>query len=756
MVLASLPVNKPIGDLHTIGIGGEACTEATVRNWYNRIHLVNSYGPTEATVAVTNYEFKDDFNPRIIGKPIPSATLFVLDDQLNPVEDDVAGELYIGGLCLALGYLNRPEDTAKSFIEAPEWSHEDLGEYRVLYKTGDIVRRRADGNLEFAGRRDEQVKIRGYRIELAEIEHHITKLPQILRAAIKVQHKENGLPALIAFVQFAEHQEFQDVTPQHIKSKLQQVMPTYMVPDKIVFVNKMPLTHAGKVDKTQLIIPEAVSENAQTPVWNDNNLTEVVKHIWSELLEIQDIDDNDDFFDLGGYSLLVAHWHVMLPEKVRNRITLPELYIYTTISSFVTEVEKRLNQLEISQKAKAEEMEKELIQDSELLSNFEITTPPDPSVLANPKFLFLTGVTGFVGSHLLEELLKNTTATIYTLVRASTATEGLQRIKDTFAKFRLPWLPEYNHRTIAVIGDLSLENFGMNDHDYAIIAEKVEVIYHSGSSVSYVQPYSLIKKPNIDGLHNIIELAVTQKVKYLVLLSSMGVFSWGRPFTQKTWMYEDDSIYQNMPAVTRDLGYIKSKWVMESIAEKAKAKGLPIINFRLGFAVCHSTSGATVMNQWWGALIRSCVQLKSFPLVMGLKDELTTVDYMCKAIVHISKKKESVGLNFHLSPLAENDVSLTDFCAKIKEYYNIKLDGMEYNQWLNQWIDDDKLPIYPLLALFTEDVHEGKCLVEAYENTYYYDRSNTKRFLSDSDLQPPIFDEKLMTPYLQYMGVLSE
>lgn len=220
-------------------------------------------------------------------------------------------------------------------------------------------------------------------------------------------------------------------------------------------------------------------------------------------------------------------------------------------------------------------------------------------------------------------------------------------------------------------------------------------------------------------------------------------------------MYEDDSIHQNMPAVTRDLGYIKSKWVMESIAEKAKAKGLPIINFRLGFAVCHSTSGATVMNQWWGALIRSCVQLKSFPLVMGLKDELTTVDYMCKAIVHISKKKESVGLNFHLSPLAENDVSLTDFCAKIKEYYGLKLEGMEYQKWLNQWKNDDKLPIYPLLSLFTEDIHEGKCLVEAYENTYYYDRTNTKKFLADSDLLPPAFDEKLMTPYLKYMGVFK-
>ncbi|WP_316777005.1 amino acid adenylation domain-containing protein [Pedobacter antarcticus] len=754
MVLASLPIDKPIGRLHTVGVGGEACTEATVKAWYKKIRLINSYGPTEATVAVSNYEFKDEANPKIIGQAVPFATLFVLDEQLKPVKEAVAGELYIGGTSLALGYLNRPEDTKKSFVQAPEWLHDQLEEDKTLYKTGDIVLLRSDGNLEFSGRRDEQVKIRGYRIELTEIEHSMTKLPQILRAAIKVQRKENGLLSLIAFVQYSNNQDRSDLSQQEIKAKLQQVMPAYMLPEKIVFVDSMPLTHAGKIDKTLLVIPENLTAKNNTPIWREDNLLEIVKHIWSDLLNLKEIKEEDDFFDLGGYSLLVAQLHARLPETVRNRISLPELYTYTTVSSFVNEVENRMNQAEISQKTKAEEMEKELMKDAELHIDFNITKLPDPAVLANPDFIFLTGVTGFVGSHLLEELLKNTSAKIYSLVRASSKIEALERIKSTFEKFKLTWLPEYSERTIAMVGDLSLKNFGMNDPDYDLLSETIEVVYHSGSSVSYVQPYSLIKKPNIDGLHNIIDLSVNKKVKYLVLLSSMGVFSWGRPFTKKTWMYEDDSIHQNLSAVTRDLGYIKSKWVMESIAEKARAKGLPIINFRLGFAVCHSTSGATVMNQWWGALIRSCVQLKSFPLIMGLKDELTTVDYMCKAIIHISKKKESVGLNFHLSPLAENDVSLTDFCSKIKEYYDLKLEGLEYHQWLSQWRDNDKLPIYPLLSLFTEDIHEGKCLVEAYENTYYYDRTNTKKFLADSDLVPPAFNKKLMTPYLKYMDVI--
>lgn len=753
MVLASLPLNKPLGNLQTVAIGGEACSENTVKAWYKKIRLINSYGPTEATVAVSNYEFKEEINPKIIGAAMPFVDIFLLDESLKPVTDGTVGEIYIGGSQLALGYLHRDEDTKKSFIQAPEWLSDQLNN-KKLYKTGDMALRREDGNLEFYGRKDDQVKIRGYRIELAEIEYHISKLPQVTQSAVKVQRKENGLPVLISFIQLATDEDQAKVL-QNIKAKLQQVMPAYMLPDKIFIVDQMPLNHAGKIDKTLLEIPENQTKNSNLPKWKEDNLTQVVTHIWKDLLSLEDINEEDDFFELGGHSLLLAQLHMLLPEPVRNLISLPELYIYTTISAFVKEVETRMVKTEISQKSKAEIMIRELIKDSELHIDFNISESPDPNILKNPKSIFLTGTTGFVGSHLLEELLLQTSANIYCLVRASSSGEGLERIKATFKKFKLSWSVDYDNRVIAMIGDLSLPHFGMEHENYNFITNHIEVIYHSGSSVSYVQPYSLIKESNIDGLHNIIDLAVTGKIKFLMLLSSMGVFSWGRPFTKKTWMYEDDSIDQNMEAVSRDLGYIKSKWVMESIAEKARQKGLPITNFRLGFAVCHSTSGATVMNQWWGSLIRSCVELNSFPLVMGLKDELTTVDYMCKAIMHISKKKEAVGLNFHLSPLPENDVSLTDFCAKINEYYDIDLKGMEYHQWLRQWKYDSNLPIYPLLSLFTEDVHEGKSLVEAYENTYYYDRSNTKQFLADTDLVPPVFNKKLMTPYLEFMGILS-
>ena len=751
-VLASLPVNKPIGNLHTIAIGGEASVEITVRKWYKRVKLINSYGPTETTVAVTNYLFDQDPNPRIIGSALPGIGLWVLDAEMELVPVGGIGELYISGPQLALGYINRSDETEKAFIKAPSWFVNEQAAEPRLYRTGDRVIKRADGMLEYVGREDEQVKIRGYRIELAEIEHHIAKLPQVARAAVKVHRPELGLPSLTAFVQPVANVD--EHTFSDVRVKLQQLMPAYMVPDKVVVMEKLPLTHAGKVDKSQLLIPSQEDKKGIS-IRRETNLTELVTRIWKNLLGLEQISTDVNFFDLGGHSLLLAQLHMQLPEMVRARITLPELYTYSTIKGFVEEVEKRLDETEVSQKIKAEQTVKELLNDAELLFDFAIGDLPSADVLARPQHIFLTGSTGFVGSHLLEELLQqHPQASIYCLVRAESEKMAKKRLTDTFDKFKLKWHADYDHRVKVEVGDLSLSNFGMEDERYAYLLDTIEVIYHSGSSVSYVQPYQLIKKPNIDGLHHILHLAVTRKVKYLVLLSSMGVFSWGRPFTGKTWMYEDDPIEQNLDAVSRDLGYIQSKWVMESIAEKAKYKGVPIINFRLGFAVCHSTSGATVKNQWWGALIRSCAELQSFPLVMGLKDELTTVDYMCKAITHIGKKPEAVGLNFHLSPLPENDVSLTDFCAKMNEYFGLKLEGMAYQQWLNQWRYHNELPIYPLLSLFTEDVHEGKCLVEAYENTYYYDRSNTQRFLDEIDLKPPAFTKEIMRPYLQFIGVI--
>lgn len=754
-VLSSFPLMEDIGKLRTIGIGGEACPVRTLEHWYNKVQLINAYGPTEATVAVTNFLCRPGYAEKTIGKPMPGVQLYILDEKGNEVADGAAGELHIGGVQVARGYLNSPELTVEKFVEN---FRDNTGQPIRLYKTGDMVKKLSDGNLEFAGRKDDQVKLRGYRIELGEIEIAINRLDGIKHAVVVPRDGKHGLVLLTAFVVAENIQAESELRAQKSRWRQQLTgqLPTYMIPDRFELLPDMPVNVHGKIDKDKLQLSdenEAAIELRGENI-DENDYEGIIYNIWSRLLNSENIGQNDDFFALGGHSLLLIHVYNALPEAIKSHIQIPDLYVFSTIRNFSEEIRKRKNALRLSAKEKEMLIIEELLRDATLREKIEMRALPDPAVLLDPQCIFLTGATGFVGAHLLFELLTQTDADIYCLVRAADAGQAMQRLRVTFEKFRLIWEADKESRILPVIGDLSKPDFGMEKTEYDILTDKTQIIYHSGSSVSYLQPYPVIKSSNIDGLHQIIRLTTTGNPKYLALLSSMGVFSWGRPFTGKTWMYENDDINQNLSAVSKDLGYIKSKWVMEKMIQEAMSKGLQVINFRLGFAVCNEVTGATVMSQWWGSLVRSCVQLGAFPLVMGLKDELTTVDYMTKAIVHIARKKEAVGTNFHLSPEPENDVSMTDFFAKINEYYGLGLRGIPYDEWLDLWKKKSDNPLYPLLSLFTDDVHEGKSLVEAYENTYYYDRSNTRKFLSDSALKPPVFNEALMTPYLQYMGIL--
>lgn len=754
-VLSTLPADLPIGSLHTLSIAGEVPSEQTIKNWCSRVRLINVYGPTETTVSVVSHQFKaDDTNPHIIGKPLESADIYILNKDLEYVSEGTTGEIYIGGRQLAKGYINKPAETAEVFIEAPEWIQATHGKDYRLYKSGDRGFWREDGNIEFVGRLDDQVKLRGFRIELKEIEHHIGQLAQVANVAVKVHRPQAGLPVLVAFLELYDADKDR-ISLEDIRTRLKQSLPTYMLPEKIILYDKLPLTITGKIDKSKLHIPLQQTVRKAREKVEAADLKQELTEIWMDLLNLEHIDENDNFFELGGHSLMLAQMHERLPLNIQKKVSLPELYRYPTIHLFVKEAENRLAQNEASQQQKARLVEEQLLKDAELPFDFEITIQPDPKILANPSRIFLTGVTGFVGSHLLEELIpRNPNAIIYCLVRAENEALALERIKSTFLKFRLVWKTEYEDRIRIVLGDLTQPQLGLDEAVYEELKRDIEVIYHMASDVSYVKPYEYIKKPNVDGMANILHLAVNDKTKFLIISSSMGVYSWGRSFTGKTWMTEDEPIEQNLPAVCRDMGYIRSKWVMESMASKARNKGLPVINFRLGFVVCHGETGATPLNQWWSSLMRSCIELKAFPLVMGLKDEVVTVDYVCRAMAHISRNPDAIGLNFNLNPLPEHDLSLTDFCVRISDYCGLEMKGMDFPKWFEQWRRNHELPIYSLLYLFTDDVHEGKSLVEAYENTYYFKSSNTERFLKDTDIRPAVFNRKVIEAYLRFMKMI--
>lgn len=751
-VLLTMSVKDKPSCLRLICVGGEAASEILVKNWCDEVVLINAYGPTECTVAVCYFKYEKGDLANTIGEACPNTQFYILNEQLEKVSTGETGELFISGDQVARGYLNRKQETEVSFIDNKFARAKDLTSgWNKLYKTGDLVRYLSNGNVEFIGRKDNQIKLRGYRIELGEIESVIENQKGIKQAVVLLHEDSYRNKLLVAYIvhenEFVEFEKDYKATLQEI---LQNTLPIHMIPSRFQFLNEFPLNISGKIDKSKLLLQEQII-TINLDAFSPDDYLSIIISIWSGYLQLEEISSSDNFFNLGGDSLRMVQVYTHFPSSIKQVIKLQDLYLFPIAKDLADEIQLRYSTKQLTEQERVEQSIAELLRDAAFKFDFVKTDKHPESVLINPKHIFLTGATGFVGSSLLNDLLDASDASIYCLVRSEDQISALERIKLTFDKFLLPWDKKKAKRIFPILGDLSESGMGMSVDNFSFLEETIEIIYHSGSSVSYLQPYEIIKKSNIDGLNEILKLAVGKKLKYLMLLSTMGVFSWGRPFTASTFMTEESNIDQNLSAVSRDLGYIKSKWVMEKIIEQAIKQGLPVINFRLGFAVCNSKTGATVMNQWWGMLTRSCIELNAFPLIMGLKDELTTVDYMSSAIVHISKNKDAIGKNFHLSPLPENNVSLTDFCSRINEFCGFSLKGMPFDQWLNLWKHDVNNPLYPLLALFTDDIYSGKSLVEAYENTYYYTRHNTETFLKGTGFSPPVFNSELIKAYLKFM-----
>lgn len=278
--------------------GGEALPPEIADLLQERTESVwNLYGPTETTVWALVEKLSDE-RPITIGRPIANTYLYVLDHHMRPVPRGVYGELYIGGICVGRGYSNQPELTAERFL--PDAFSGKSG--ARIYKTGDIVRYRFDGKVEYHGRNDHQIKLRGHRIELGEIEAALQKMPEISEAKVLVREGQQGDQRLVAFVmaEGERHPRGED-----LRRFLQGKLPDYMVPGSYLFLNEFPVTNSGKIDRKALLAMEA-GEQDQEYTQPQTPIEEIIAGIWSSVLGKERVGLNDNFFDHGGYSLLAT------------------------------------------------------------------------------------------------------------------------------------------------------------------------------------------------------------------------------------------------------------------------------------------------------------------------------------------------------------------------------------------------------------------------------------------------------------------
>ncbi|MCA1579781.1 MAG: AMP-binding protein, partial [Acidobacteria bacterium] len=317
----------------TLVIGGEALTAAQVSFWRTQapqVRLINEYGPTETVVGCAVYEVTPETTSSgaiPIGRPIANTELYLLDEELEVVAVGAVGELYIGGAGVARGYLGRPELTAAQFVPHPFARSAGAR----LYRTGDLARYRAQGELEFLGRRDHQVKVRGYRIELGEIEAALRSHVGVQDAVVVVRESA-GEKRLVSYVVSAAGET---VNSGQLREWLRQRLPDYMVPSVFVPLAELPLTPNGKVDRKALPDAEfgAALNNFVAP--RDNVEMELAQ-IWSEVLSVEEVGVRDDFFDLGGHSMIATRMMYRIEQVFGRKIPLAALFESPTVEHLAT------------------------------------------------------------------------------------------------------------------------------------------------------------------------------------------------------------------------------------------------------------------------------------------------------------------------------------------------------------------------------------------------------------------------------------
>ncbi|MCW8127990.1 amino acid adenylation domain-containing protein [Microbulbifer halophilus] len=709
--------------------------------------VVDYYGPAEATIFATCniVESSSKGVPDSIGYPVADTEIYILDENLDVCPENEHGEIFIAGTCLARGYLHDPDLTCEKFF-----NHPSAGNKRI-YRTGDFGKWLSNGKIQFIGRIDDQIKIRGNRVEMGEITSFLNGQEEVERAVVIAEDTDKAGKQLIAFVvKKSDYDSMLDISIS-LRNRISAYLPGYMVPADILVIDRIPLTVNGKSDRSALL--EIYQEYLRKSVADNqfSNPEELkIAEIWRNILGRERFGPDDDFFNTGGHSLLAARVMKSISEVFEVKTYIRDIYEYKTVRMLSEAISNRAQGFDTS-------LDREpviaLTDDVFLPEGIEFGEYSIKQI-SDPENILLTGATGFVGAHMLAELLSSTDSRIHCLVRGIDNLHARKRLDNALKKYLIRLSSEDVSRVEVYASDVSESYLGMEENVYRELSRTIDIVYHSASSVNFIQPYTYMKHDNVEGVRRIITFASDYRVKPLMLFSTISVYSWGHIHTGKKVVSEDDDIDQNLPAVVTDIGYVRSKWVMEKVADLAADNGLPLMTFRLGYATLNSQTGLCADYQWWGRFVKSCIDYNAIPDLDQLREGLTTVDYMVRAISFITRNPEAIGKKFNLIHRDENNLTLKEFFNKLDNYFDFNFKVIPYKSWRNLWENDSDSPLYPLLSLFRDNMYDGLSTVELYQNTYRWKCDNVAEFLRGSGIEEPEFDRELMSLYLErLMGV---
>ncbi|MFE7368209.1 non-ribosomal peptide synthetase [Streptomyces anulatus] len=736
--------------LEIMMVGGDIVPAAAVRAWARHgVPLHNHYGPTEATVCATSHRTVDgrEHPTRLpIGRPLPNVRVHLLDRALRRVPVGVVGEVYIGGTAPARGYRGNPAATAAAFFADP---YGDRPGAR-MYRTGDLARLNPHGTLEFVGRADDQLKIRGNRVEPGEVAAVLAAHPAVTEAVVVARGDRLigyvGAPASPAPARDASDRTSpahsrnapDPTSPPHsqkapdptdpapraavpdgpgLRAFCADRLPAHLVPDTVVVLDVLPTGSSGKVDTTALPEP---STRPSAPVDPPRTATErAVAAIWAAVLDRSDVDRTADFFAIGGHSLIAAH--VLAAVRDRLGVTVPMRTLFTapTVAAFAAAIDDGAP----ADLPTVDRLRADAVPPPEV--RLRKVPPPAAPAAGTPRRILLTGATGFLGRHLLDQLLARTDARIHCLVRPG----SIDRLPVT-------------DRVIPVPGDLSVPGLGLSPKDHDTLTT-VDAIYHNAAVPHFAAPYHALKAAHVDATAAILRLAGDSGAP-LHLISTLGVFLGdahdGRVVTEADTPTDPSGLTS---------GYDLSKWVADAMAVAARGHGLPVSVHRIAAIVGASATGASAtgaadprsaFSRW----LTGCVAVGAVPDTAEVLD-MVPVDTVAAAIVALSQAPELLGRDHHYH--GDGGLTRAALAAALTSAGH-PTEVVAYHRWRELMLADPAGPFAPLAFSLPEHPRPHP----------RFDCSRTWAAAAGAGVGFPPADERMLRRHLDFLtgaGALS-
>lgn len=707
--------------LQTIIIGGESTDKDTVRKWAARVRLINVYGPTETTICTSLCQYDEDWSTPVIGKEIDEVKYHIYADGRLDADE---GELWISGPCLAIGYYNNPGLTDEKFpvIDGTRY-----------YRTSDHVRRLQNGDIAFLGRYDRQVKFHGQLVELDEVEATLKRL-HFAREVAVVKRKvsdHNEKEVLVAYVKTDDGVDGKNCI-HTIRRFLAQQLPAWMVPGHIELVGSLPRGVTGKVDYRVLESIQLSCQRVEDMPYNSEK-EEKVARLMAEILKIPYVNPCENFFALGADSLDTLIFISRLQSDVGITITLDQLKRDASPSA-VSKISDNVNSMAVFSTS---------LRDEWIFSVPSVSSGISPS----DGVILLTGGTGFLGSHILMELLHRKEydgKEIVCLVRCESADHGEKRLKGTLSQYGLNC--DQLQRIRIIPSDISKEGLDLYCETYRYLSNNVTEIFHCAATVNMMADYGTLKASNVTGTRRILEFALTGCKKKLNYASTLSVFvSTSR---NKGAVFESDCLDADCIIYG---GYGQTKFVCEKMLLGVPPSLCDINIFRYGLLCGDSITGISAKKDFLGMFLRGACAVGALPYdstnEMGI--DITPIDLATRVTLDIATHSQH-GI-YHVA--AENPLKYNHLCYLMAKECGIRIIN-DYEQWLASLMtfkqDADVIALEMSLCRMNIATYESMRYMDLFQTTNIrFDMALTHTLTSCRIYQ----DDQLISKYINYETV---